>query len=233
MKQVVIAINCVDYKDPRRRMAQEVALQSLNFRPSEQVSVMALSFKGDPKPNALGLLDIHYLPILKRDSSILLNNTRRLPYIKEILDTCAKTKCDVFGYINSDILMPSVAYQILQMDFDAYIYSRSDIGEINIDDWIRGNYKVIYGGNKHSGADGFFFKKSWWNVNRDKFPDDLVIGETEWDTCYRLLIKKIGCRYIEARTLYHVYHDAKWDKNSPAGINNTKILDEIQKCQLN
>jgi hypothetical protein len=232
MKQVVIAISCVDYKDIRRFKAQEVALQSLNFRPKELVSVISLSFVNDPKPKVLDGLDIHYLPILKRDSSVLLNNPRRLPYIKEIMDICAKTKCDVFGYVNSDVLLPPDAYQMLQMDFDAYIYSRSDIGEATIDDWVEGKFKVIYGGNMHSGADGFFFRKSWWNVNRNKFPDDLVIGETEWDTCYRLLIKKIGCRYLEARMLYHTYHDAKWDKNSPAGANNTKILGEIQKCQL-
>jgi len=116
----------------------------------------------------------------------------------------------------------------LQQDFNAYIFSRSDIGEISAKDFIDGKARVIYGGDKHVGVDGFFFKKSWWNENKNKFPCDAILGETEWDTIYRYIIKHSTANYIEKRVLKHVYHDAKWDINSPGGKNNRKIWDLIK-----
>jgi hypothetical protein len=233
MKQIVIATNYVDYTDKRRRMAQDVAMQVLSMCPRNQVSLISFDFKGAPEPllfSQLTYSKIHHMPILKRDSFVELDNTRHLPYIKEIFDNCCKIKCDCFGYINSDILIPSSVYNILELDFDAFIFSRSEIAETDLDSFLSPKRpKIIYGGNSHEGADAFFFKKEWWNVNKNSFPNDLVLGETEWDTCYRLLIKKIGARYVEARALYHVYHSPKWDVNSPAGINNRKILNTINE----
>lgn len=228
-KQIVVAINYVDYKDPRRRMAQDMALHVLSLRPGTNISLVSFDFPHAPKPKIFDEYKIEHLPILKRDSSVELNNTRRLPYIKEILGYCNKIKCDVFGYINSDIILIPSVYDLLQLDFDSFMFSRSEIGETDIDSFRDKPVKVIYGGNSHGGIDGFFFSRRWWNINHGKFPDNLILGETEWDTCYRMIIKKIGCRYVEARALYHVYHDAKWDINSPGGQNNIKILNEVMK----
>lgn len=227
MKQIVIAINYVDYKDVRRKTAQDVALRVIGMRPMQQVSSIAFDFFDAVEPSILNECNIYHFPTLRKDSSKLLNNNRRMPYIKEILDTCNKVQCDVFGYINSDILVSNRVYDILQSDFDSYIFSRTDIGEVDAEDFVNGKIKPIYGGDSHCGADGFFFNKSWWNSNKDRFPDDLVLGETEWDTCYRKIIRSSGCKYLESRELYHVYHDAKWNVNSQAGINNKRILKEI------
>lgn len=232
MKQIVIAINYVDYSDVRRKMAQEEALNVLSRRPTEFVSLVNFDFMGSSKPKIFdqyGLDGIIHLPILKRDSSVLINSSKRFPYIKEILNYCNRIKCDVFGYINSDILVPLGIYDILSANFDAFIFSRSEIGEIDSDSFIANNQKVIYGGNSHCGADGFFFRKSWWDENRDKFPDNLLIGATEWDTVYRTIIKNSGARYIEERSLYHVYHDQTWTTTSPSALNNIAIWDEVKK----
>lgn len=228
MKNIVVGFSYVDYKDRRRKIAQDNAIEVLSQCPSHVVPV-SFAFKRSDPHKYLSNLNITQLSILNRDSSVTINNTRQLPYIKEMLNYCSKIDCRVFGYINSDILMPDDAYSLLNMDFDAYVFSRSDIKEISPDDFRSStkNIEVIYGGNTHAGADGFFFKKSWWECNKDRFHNDLVLGETEWDTCYRTVIKKSGARYIEARVLYHVYHDAKWDINSPGGINNLKIYEGL------
>jgi hypothetical protein len=228
MKQIVVALNYVDYKDERKRKAQQVALQVLSMHPKPFVSIVSFDFVHTPETAILESFGIYHLPILKKDSSVFIQNPRKLPYIKEILNCCGKIQCDVFGYINSDILLANKVYDLLQQDYDAFIFSRSDIGEISAKDFIDGKARVIYGGDKHAGVDGFFFKKSWWDKNRDKFPDGLILGETEWDTCYRYIIKHSNAVYIEKRALYHVYHDAKWDINSLGGKNNRKIWDNIK-----
>ena len=229
-KQIVVSFSYVDYTDKRRRIAQETAIRVMGMRPKSSVSVISFDYLNKPEPPILRKCQIHHVPILKKDSSRLINNTRRLPYIKEILNNCNKVECDIIGYVNSDILIPMRAYKTLQkQDFDAYIFSRTDIGEVNDYNFMEGKFKAIYGGDHHCGADGFFFKKSWWDANKDKFPDDLVLGETEWDTCYRIVIKNIGCNYSEERNLYHVYHDAKWQVDSPGGKNNIQIMKELNR----
>lgn len=223
MKQIVIALSYVDYKEERRRKAQQVALQVLSMRPKNYVSVVSFDFRHTPEPSILHGYGIHHLPVLRKDPTILIKNTRRLPYIREIFEYCNKISCDVFGYINSDILLSNRVYDLLQQDYDAYIFSRSDIGEISAKDFIDGKARVIYGGDKHAGADGFFFKKSWWNENKNKFPCDLIIGASEWDTCYRYIIKNSNAKYLEVRKLYHVYHDQTWRLDTPDAISNIKI----------
>lgn len=228
MKRIVIGFSFVRYTDIRRIIAQENAISVLASHP-DNVFPISFDFQKSEKMKVLEDFKIPQLNILKRDSSIEIQNNRRLPYIKEILNNCYKINCDVFGYINSDILVSQDVYNILQQDFDAYIFSRSDIGEVSADDFINKRYKVIYGGDKHIGADGFFFNRSWWNANKDKFPDGLLIGTTEFDTCYRVIIKNSGAKYLEKRVLYHTYHDQTWTTTSPSALNNIAIWNEIKK----
>lgn len=228
MNRIVVGFSYVIYNDVRRRLTQENAITVLS-RHSEGVYPISLGFYDEKKYDFLKEVNIPQLNILKRDSAKIINNNRRLPYIKEILECCYKVDCETFGYINSDILVSPVVYDILRMDFDAYMFSRSDIAEVSVEDFESKNIKIIYGGNQHSGVDGFFFKKSWWDISRKKFHDDLVVGDSEWDTYYRKTIKKLDCRYLEARALFHVYHNAKWDVNSPGAQNNIRILNNI--CQ--
>jgi len=231
MKRVVVGFSYVDFSDRKKRLCEKNALTVLADCPSN-VFPISFGFLGQHKDySLLDELKIHHLDILKLNSGETINNNRPLPYIKEMMDNCAKIDCEVFGYINSDIFIPDIVYGLLQYDFDAFILSRSDIAEVDPDDFINGRINIIHGGNQHEGADGFFFKKSWWKKNEGAFPYDLIVGETEWDTCYRHIIKKSPCRYLEARALYHVYHDAKWDINSPGGQNNRNIWEKLRRCR--
>jgi len=225
MKTVVIAFNYVDYQDPKKAYRQLTAMRVLAQTP-EWVFPIALGFKG-----ASTGAEEHGIPtfnILKRNSRDEIGNNRDLPYAKEIFDFTAKISCAKIGYINSDILIGDEFLETICEDTNAYIFSRSDIAETNPDSFAKGDFKVIYGGDQHIGADGFFFKRGWWLTNRDLFHDDLIIGETEWDTCYRKIIEKATISFIEKRVLCHVYHDRCWNLTSPGAKNNLKIFNELK-----
>lgn len=224
MRKVVIAISPVNYVSPRRQEAQKTAIEVLSRLP-ENFKVVALSYDGE-KPTVPLPHNIENLSVLKRNSEKEIGNQRPLPYIKEILGLTRKLECDVFGYINSDILVGSRFIDNLSQERDAYVFARSDIAEVNAMRFLSGAFKVIFGGDKHPGADGFFFSTEWWDKNSHLLPDDLIIGETEWDTCYRHIIRQTK-NFMEDRCLYHVYHDAKWDSKSVGGKNNVRILNEV------
>jgi len=224
MNTIVIAFNYVDFQDQKKRDRQITAMRVMDNSP-EWAFPIALGFDGDAGADKYG---IHTFNVLRRNSRNDMGNTRDLPYIKEMLDWAAKIECGKIGYINSDILLGDEFYEAIQGDYDAFIFPRSDIAETNSTKFCRGDFKVIYGGDQHIGADGFFFDKTWWLNNRDLFPDDLIIGETEWDTCYRKIIADATDNYLEKRVLYHVYHDAKWTLDSPGAKNNIAIWESMQ-----
>ncbi|MFA7220044.1 MAG: hypothetical protein WC119_06085 [Synergistaceae bacterium] len=226
MNTAVIAINYVSFQDVKKRNRQHVAMEVLSNSP-KWIYPIALGL--DDSVCEVERYGIRSFNLLRRNSRTGIGNDRDLPYIKEIMDITAKIDCDKIGYINSDILVGNEFYEALSEDFEAYIFSRSDIAETCSKSFLKHDFKVIYGGDKHIGADGFFFKKEWWLNNRNSFPDNLIIGETEWDTCYRKIIKNIASNYLEKRVLYHVYHDAKWGLTSPGARNNIKIWRDIEK----
>lgn len=227
MKTVVVAFNYVDFDDPKKKERQLTAMKILAASPSW---VFPIAYGLREYGTITEINGISTFNVLKRNSKTEIGNHRDLPYIKEILNWAAMIECGKIGYINSDILVGDEFYRSLQEDADAYIFPRSDIVETSSEAFMKGGRKVIYGGDQHIGADGFFFDRQWWINNRDKFPDDLIIGETEWDTCYRILIARHSSNYIESRVLYHVYHNAKWTTTSPGAVNNVKIWEQV-KCE--
>lgn len=221
----------VPYKNPKFALNQKRSMQILQHLTKEnKIKVKSLSLEDEIYD--LTEFEIHNYPVLKRNSRKEIKNTRNLPYIKEILNYACEDCEDYFGYINSDILIG------LQKFFDnfeelkmAYCFSRFEIGEIPYKDFLLGKYKTIYGGDSHSGMDGVFFKKDWWKKNSDLFPDDLILGETEWDTVYRTIIRS-KASYLESKCLGHVYHDPQWNIKTPGAVNNIKIWKEIKKEYL-
>ena len=224
---IVVLFCPVAYQSEKRQNAQEVALRVLAAAPKD-VTPLALGFKGEKVHPLVQSLNLPYLAILKKDSKALLGNDRNLPYIKEVLEVGAKVNCEKFGYINSDIILPNEAVSQLREDHNAFIFSRLEVGEISFQDFMKGEVKILKGDNKHQGADGFFFKKDWWERNSFQFPDELVLGATEWDTCYRFIIKKTCSNYIETRVLYHILHQQSWTTKTPDAVNNISIWNSLK-----
>lgn len=224
---IIISFNPVFYETANRGILQENALRVLKMAPKE-IFPISFGFKDDPIHPLVNEFGFTNFNVLERDSSITIHNNKRLPYVKEIFNYCSKIDCKIFGYINSDILMNNEVYKALNENYDAFLFSRYEIAEVNPSDFMEGKIKIIYGGDTHCGLDGFFFNNEWWIKNQASFPDDLILGESEWDTCYRIIIKKLTKRYLEKRTLYHVYHKQRWALESMGALNNNCIYQKIK-----
>ena len=219
----VLAFMYVPYLSKERRLAQSLAIQSMiiyeNFFP------IALDFKGTNK-NLEEFETVPKLNVLKRNSRETIRNTRDLPYVKDIFDALSKIECDNIGYSNSDIVHWGHAIKVLELPiYKSYLFSRIDTPPIySIDDeWAQAKNDM-----SHAGMDSIFFNRKWWIENRNLFPDDLIVGETEWDTIYRLIAKKHS-RYIEARTVFHVSHKPQWNLATPGAKNNLVIFETIRR----
>jgi hypothetical protein len=180
-----------------------------------------LGFYDEAENTIVKSYGIKSLNILKRDSQKEIGNSRKLPYIKEILDVLEKINCDKFGIINSDVLMNYRVFKLLIEDKDAYMFPRYEIADLTAEEFSRGEINVLY--DKHPGNDGFFFNKKWWINNKKFFHDDLILGVADWDNYYRDMIKKRSNNYTEKREVYHVGHKEGWLSKSPGQISNGKI----------
>jgi len=222
--KIILAINYVDYKDPKKKRWQEIAVDVLCKNAPSNIMLVSMNYPEDQVvlPNRF-----HVFKGLSRNSKNEIGNNRPLPYIHEILESCAKLKCDVLGYINSDILLNENFFKQFSNDIDAYVFYKKDIEDVNSHRLNAGKFRIIW--DNPDGVDGFFFSKTWWLKNAHLFPKNLIIGETEWDTCYNSIIQ-VNCeRYLLKRSLFHVYHDRIWTKDSSGAKNNIAIWEDIKQ----
>ena len=225
---ILMAFSYVNYVNPRRKRLQDIAIETLCRRKSKQFSIVAINYPEDVV-NVPDGCDIYKIPL--RNSKDTIGNTRPLPYVKEIMMNCAKKGFDVFGFMNSDVLISHPLIELLKCaKYDAYICYRFEIQDVNADEFMSGKCKLMSGDAKsHPGNDAFFFRSKWFVENAKLFPDNLILGETEWDTCYREVIKRNSDNYFEGRELFHVYHDQKWTLDSPGAKLNTKIWNKLKE----
>jgi len=221
--QYVVAINYVNYRSEFKKKLQETAISVLNKNSPRSAILTSINFcdeSANVPPN------FHILPMLKNDASKKIGNNRKLPYIKEIFDICFNMPSDVFGYMNSDILIKKGFFDVFRGDIDAYVFYKRDIEVVTAKDFLNNKIKVL--NECPDGVDAFFFKRGWWKANRHFFPSELVLGETEWDTCYNSIIQSVTKNHVLSRSLYHVYHDRIWTLDSRAAINNKIIWDDVR-----
>jgi hypothetical protein len=226
---IIIGFNPVDYKDEGRKRAQETAIKVLSFAPQPFIP-LALGFYDEVENPIVKSYGIKSLNILKRDSQKEIGNTRKLPYVKEMLEVLEKINCDKFGIINSDVLMNYRVFKLLIEDKDAYMFPRYEIADLTAEEFMRGEINIVY--DKHPGNDGFFFKKEWWMNNKKYLHNDLILGEADWDNYYRDMIRKKTNSYVEERAIYHVKHKEGWLFKSPGQISNGKIWLDLWESTL-
>jgi len=219
LPKIVLAINYVNYRNVLRNELQSVAMEVMVERKLQNVQLVSFNLAID---NTVSIHPaFHVFRNLRRDSAVTIQNNRHLPYIKEIFDNCVQMKCDVFGYINSDILLPKNFFRIFNKKTNAYIFVRTDIENITARDYINEKRKERWKG--HPGCDGIFFKRNWWVRNRNKFHNDMILGECEWDLYYRRIIKECNAGHVEKRILDHVFHETTWTSTSNGAKNNLRI----------
>ena len=219
--KIIIAINYVNYEDKHKWQLQDTALSVLVDNAPKDCEIISFNYDDE-----FAYVPLFRLSLLTRDSKKEIGNDRRLPYIKEILDKCSEMDCDIFGYMNSDILVNKDFFSVLEKDHDAFVFYKKDIEKISRYEFNNNDIKVVEE-NPH-GVDAVFFRKDWWKLNKQSFSDQLILGNSEWDTCYNSIIQKICRNYILSRTLYHVQHDRKWSIDSRGSINNTLVWHQVK-----
>jgi len=221
-----VVVNYVDYKDLRKREDQEIALSVMACNAPLDARLCAFVFEED-NVEVPERFEVH--KTLKLNSKDILGNDRSLPYVKEIMDQASDLNEEMFLYVNSDILLNRVFFEHAKLEAMVHIYYRIEIGKTTQPQFNENRFRRLYVEDLHSGNDGFLFKTSWWKSNRGKFPDDLVLGETEWDTCYRTIIEQECPGRFSSRSIYHVCHNTEWTLDSKGALNNIKIWQDIKK----
>jgi len=223
MRNIAIGTHCVNYSAKKRKRDQGIALSTLLYNKPDEVQVCSFNFEDD-------VIELPFdFPIskkLKRDSKELITD-RRLPYVKDIINLTYEIGCDVFGCINSDVLLTKEFFDLFEQEADVYLFSRTDISEVSVSGFNDKKFRVVWG--DHPGCDGFFFKKEWWSDNRDKFEDSLIWGEAAWDDYYVKLINHLTKNIITKRAVYHVYHDTVWSDKSVGSKHNIKYLNRLKE----
>lgn len=228
--KILVAINYANYPDGSRKYIQDLALSILDKNKPENCSCISFNFK-DEKVNVPPSFLVRYL---ERDSSKTIGNNRRLPYIKEILNQCYQSDCDIFGYVNSDILLNRKFFGFLDGKHDAYLFRRIDLESANVSYELFtsknfSNINLFSKKEEHYGHDAVFFDRKWWEKNGKKFHNDLILGEPFWDLYYNKIVVENSKNYSMERALYHIYHPTMWSVKSKGGINNSDILNGGKK----
>ena len=218
MNKILLSINYVDYKKKNKRKWQEKALDVLVRHKSPEVDLITFNFDGD-------VIDVPECfkvnSNLVRNSKHTIGNNREMPYVKEVFDKSAEMGYKIFGYMNSDILVKPSFFDIFSKDVDVYMFQRRDISDVDYKKFMKDDYHTVWA--EHPGIDAIFFNTEWWEGHKNKFHDDLILGEPEWDYYYMKRVKKVTKNYIMKRSLYHVHHNTIWTLDSKGAINNRKI----------
>lgn len=228
--KILVAINYVNYSNEHKKYVQNMALSVLDKNKPLDCSCISFNFR-DEKIFVPPSFSVQYL---ERDSAKIIGNNRQLPYIKEILERCYEGNSDIFGYVNSDILLNRRFFGLLDGKYDAYLFQRVELEEANVnsDIFTAKNFstkKLFIKQEDHIGFDAMFFDRKWWDKNRKKFHDDLILAEPFWDLYYHKIVVGNSKNVLIDRALYHIYHPTTWSIKSKGAINNNYLLNGGRK----
>jgi hypothetical protein len=100
------------------------------------------------------------------------------PFVNDILDSLATTDCDLFCFLNSDIILNNTFFKFLESEWETYAASRAHLYELNsLDEPLKIESYSVHG------FDLFSFKKEWWLKNKNIFPK-MYLGRSYWDTVF-------------------------------------------------
>lgn len=160
----------------------------------------------------------------KRSSKdILPDYNKKLPFVKDGFDILAKTDCDYFVYINSDILITDrlVNYINSAQDLQATTSQRLDIRPIaSLNDSIFAERFEV------AGFDTFIFNKKWYLKHHVLF-EDFLLGKVYFDHAYAAIIKIFGgnhkiLNYLPNHTA-HIFHGQQSHIDDDGNFHNKKI----------
>jgi len=111
-------------------------------------------------------------------STLEIEHSTRYPFVNDLFDSLEKTDCDLFCFLNNDIILNNTFFKLLDPQYDTYIASRAHLHELNsLNEPLKIESYSIHG------FDLFCLKKSWWIQNKHIFPK-MYLGRSYWDTVF-------------------------------------------------
>ena len=102
----------------------------------------------------------------------------KYPLVNKLFDSLSTTDCDLFIFLNNDIIVNNTLFKLLEKQYETYAASRGHLYELNsLNEPLKIESYSIHG------FDLFAFKKNWWLNNRYLFPD-MYLGRSYWDIVY-------------------------------------------------
>jgi hypothetical protein len=183
---------------------QDLAIESFK-RLKKQNSNVDICLVQSPL-DSIEYSDITTYQTLDRDSSTILNTTKKLPFVNDIFDTLCNKSCDYFVFCNSDIILSQQLINKITNNsdsFEAFGISRIDIPPISS---LSETFIPLR--MEPAGFDCWVVSKVWWSNNRHLF-HDYLLGRPFFDVHYTMLmlLNTISDMHVSNESLiYHVRH---------------------------
>jgi len=159
----------------------------------------------------------------KMGEQVDLVGPRNLPRIRDLMDYAVETLgCTdrLVGIMNSDLVLSFTGMKALaESKADIVLLSRNDVDAGVLEDAVddEGMLQDTFKSkavNSGISADGWFMKPRAWEVLREYYPKEMLIGEPWWDTC-AIHLSKAFCRVLQVESLtdkhaYHPLHRGAW-----------------------
>jgi hypothetical protein len=188
--------------------------------------------------------------VLRRTSDKVMNDTRRLPFIKDLVEyilgwsfpeqvrdvlhlpdtpmvkTIRDSECLIM-LTNTDTCLCSNVTQILLDEVNVQLMYSHRRNFTRFPKRILSSAEIAERGDEFKGVDMVAFTPAWWRENRDKFPD-LVLGCEGWDWVFKYWP---GAKQLPD-CVYHEYHYPPYwmaNRQCPAEIWNKRRVWEWAK----
>ena len=203
---------------PERLKAMIECLESAGHSVDTGDVVAVLAANGEELPE---------LPSCVRVMRVAVKNApeagRPLPYLRDVLDAgAAVLDCDVFCYLNSDLLIDKADVRLLKSGVaKAYVLKSHEIDPCSFEDFERRCFLIDV--DPRSGFDAVAFDRSWWREGgRRNFPEKFILGEWRWDSAYDAIVRSLP-QGLSACGTYHRKHRSGWSSVSNGGSWTAKI----------
>ena len=156
---------------------------------------------------------------------------RKLPRIRDLMDYAMEALgCTdrLVGLMNSDILLSFTGMQALtESKADVILLSRNDVDALTLMNAVdqQGVLEETFKSkpvNSGISADGWFMRPKAWEVLREYYPKEMLIGEPWWDTA-AIHLSKAFSRTLQVESLtdkhaYHPLHRGTWEDLSTEAL---------------
>lgn len=161
---------------------------------------------------------------LRRTSKTALRDTRRLPFLRDLLDIAMRqtTPDDLICFTNDDVLAaPGLTDVLFHVEKAAWASRHEFLRLPELP-----TCSDIICARKHCGCDLFAMTPAWWRSNRESYPD-MLVGCEAVDLILRNLMRETGGIELHA-ALAHEDHIGHWQRNrgDPSARHNRRLAEE-------